>query len=146
MAMKKLILLLLVPAVLMGCSIEDDDSPNAALNVFVPIVSANLPDSLISGQDYSIELTYLRPTRCHVFEKIDFRVEQHEYFIGVINSFPPNDTACEEEADLTAEIDFSFTPEQNDFYIFNFWQGQNAKGQPEFLTIEVPLVNSGSAD
>ncbi len=136
--MKKFLLLFMAFAALSGCS-QDDDSADSFLRIFVPVISAEFPKTFTAGQEYTIKVRYSPPTRCHEFDGMDYEIDENEIYIGVANSFSPNDPSCNEEEGLTAETSFSFTPETNDFYIFNFWRGQDEEGEPLFLTIKVPV-------
>ena len=142
--MKKIILLLLVSVVLLCCSPKDEEGKKAVVNILVPIVSVNLPNSFTEGETYNIKIVYSPPTRCHDFAGLEKDSEENEYYFAVMNSYSPNDASCEEEEGLTGETSFSFTPETNDFYIFNFWQGQNDQGESRFLTMEIPVEPDSS--
>ncbi|WP_424492859.1 hypothetical protein [Salinimicrobium sp. GXAS 041] len=136
--MKKITLLFLFFLTLLSCSPDDGDQ-NAMVNVLVPVTNVNLPEYFAEGVTYTIEITYSPPSSCHQFAGIESESEGHEYFFGVMNSYPPNDASCEEENGLTRQTSFSFTPEPNDFYIFNFWRGQDAAGNSRFLRLKIPV-------
>ena len=136
--MKKTILLLVLFLTLLSCS-TDDGGQNAMVNVLVPVTNVNLPETFAAGETYDVEITYSPPTHCHQFAGIESESEGNEFFLGVMNSYPPNDSSCEEKNGLISQTSFSFTPEPNDFYIFNFWRGQDAAGNARFLRLTIPV-------
>lgn len=146
--MKKLVLLFAVTFGLMSCSL-DDDGPNRLFEL-AEITGVDLPESFETGETYDIGITYLLPSACHTYYAIDGNRTQDEdnpeIFIGVITSYDANLTECSEnDEDLSEEKtlrDLKITGEVGTVYTFNFWIGEDEDGEEEYLTIEVPVVDS----
>lgn len=139
--MKKLLLVFFALLLFSGCSAEDD-SDNIMQNL-APVLSVDLPDSFDFGESYSIEIIYKRPTNCHTFSGLDVARNANVIVIGVVTSFRTSNTNCVDSGNLEASATINFVAERDDFYIFKFWQGKNAAGRDEFLTVEVPVTQPG---
>ena len=139
--MKSLVFLLFSLASLAGCS-SDEDSGSLTQNL-APVLSVTLPDSFVQAQTYEIEIIYKRPTNCHSFSGFDISKNENEIFIGVVNSYRTSNMNCSNTGNLQDSVLLNFVAERDDFYIFNFWQGKNALGEDEFLSIEVPVSQPG---
>ena len=108
-----------------------------------PVLSVSIPDSLVQNQTYEIEIFFKLTTNCHRFLGFDISKNENEIFIGVVNSYRTNYINCSNTGNLQDSILLNFVAERDDFYIFNFWQGKNALGEDEFLSIEVPVSQPG---
>lgn len=139
--MKKLLLVFFSVLLFSGCSAEDD-SDNIMQNL-APVLSVDLPDSFDFGKSYTIEIIYKRPTNCHTFSGLDVARNANVIVIGVVTSFRTSNTNCVDSGNLQASATINFVAERDDFYIFKFWQGKNAAGRDEFLTVEVPVTQPG---
>ncbi|QED38512.1 hypothetical protein FK178_12650 [Antarcticibacterium arcticum] len=139
--MKKLLLVFFSVLLFSGCSAEDD-SDNIMQNL-APVLSVDLPDSFEFGQSYNIEIIYKRPTNCHTFSGLDVARNANVIVIGVVTSYSTGNTNCVDSGNLEASATINFVAERDDFYIFKFWQGKNAAGRDEFLTVEVPVTQPG---
>ncbi|HSP83560.1 MAG TPA: hypothetical protein VLN72_07495 [Gillisia sp.] len=139
--MKKLLLVFFSLLLFSGCSAEDD-SDNIMQNL-APVISVDLPNSFEFGKSYTIEIIYKRPTNCHTFSGLDVARNANAIVIGVVTSFRTSNTNCVDSGNLEASATINFVAERDDFYIFKFWQGKNAAGRDEFLTVEVPVTQPG---
>ncbi len=108
-----------------------------------PTLSVDLPDSFEFNQSYNIEIIYKRPTNCHTFSGLDVARNANVIVIGVVTSYSTGNTNCLGSGNLEASATINFVAERDDFYIFKFWQGKNAAGRDEFLTVEVPVTQPG---
>ena len=136
--MKKLVLLLFSFVYLTSCTGEEDIG--SLMQNLAPVLSVTLPDSFVQAESYEIEIIYKRPTNCHNFSGFDISKNEHKIFIGVVNSYHSNNTNCSNTGNLQDSVILNFVAERDDFYIFNFWQGKNALGEDEFLSIEIPVT------
>jgi hypothetical protein len=92
----------------------------------------------------TLEIIYKRPTSCHTFYRSGHvPSEENEITIGVVTSFRTSNPNCVETGNLQDNAIINFVAERDDFYIFKFWQGRNAAGTDQFLTIEVPVTQPG---
>lgn len=143
--MKKILFLLFATvSCFTGCSIDDDDRVNV-IYPLVPIETATVPDTLIAGTEYTVELTYQLPTECHTFNDIIAEEEDNLIYIGVRSMFEAENPNCEETNSEMAETSFQFIP-TNKFnsYIFKFWQAENEAGEAIYLTKEIPVKTEGN--
>lgn len=136
-------LLFAMALVLGSCSLNDDD-----VNFhYTPlkIVSANLPDSFDYGQIYTIDVQILRPDDCTLTDAFDVR----RSFTDSTNIRTVSAIGILLEKDNCAPLDqevqdsFQFEVRYTKPYIFRFYSGNDADGNPEFFEVEVP-VNGGS--
>ncbi|WP_238857757.1 hypothetical protein [Poritiphilus flavus] len=137
MRKKMLILLLVLAAPLVSCSL-DDDGVNFNF-VALQIVSAELPESFVQNQTYEISVTYVRPNGCTFFEGFDISESDTTVRNVVAVGSELQDTACTQEAE-EVEATFNFIVLHSEDYIFRFWTGEDADGEPEFIEIEVPVL------
>ncbi|WP_162984894.1 hypothetical protein [Mesonia aquimarina] len=134
---KKSLILISFLFLLAGCSLDDESQVDFTLEL-VPVMDADLPDTLYFGNEYRFQITYNRPTTCHYFEGYDYTKTKNERIIGVVNSVI-NEPPCDSLTDDLRIENLNFVVERDDFYIFKFWQGEDDEGAPIYLTKEVPV-------
>ncbi len=120
-----------------SCSLNDD---SVNFN-FVPlqIVRADFPESFTLNETYNINVTYIIPNNCVVFEGFD---------VSYINTTSRNIVAIGSELEgeacnliaVEAEDSFEFTCLYSDTYYFRLWTGESENGEQQYLEIEVPVV------
>lgn len=108
-----------------------------------PITAVDLPESFELLQSYEISVNYRRPSNCHIYSGMDISKEGNVIEIGVVTSFRTSNTNCSTTGNLAAATTLNFVAEQEDFYIFKFWQGANSNGESRFLIVEVPVTRPG---
>lgn len=120
-----------------SCDLNDDD-----VNFhFVPlqIVSADVPDSFVVNETYTITVTYIIPDGCTYFEGFDFaKPELTTREVVVIGSQRTDQEACTAMAQ-ERESTFDFIVVHDEAYLFKFWQGKDENGEQQYLEIEVPM-------
>ncbi|MFD0990600.1 hypothetical protein ACFQ1R_10870 [Mariniflexile jejuense] len=136
--MKKLIALSLALIFAMSCSI-DDDNTNYSFEV-LPVESVDIPTEFTLGETYPITVTYLKPSSCHVFKEFYYSKNLNERTVAPI-TIVYDDKNCQTLDNVTEDATFNFMVTSNGSYIFKFWQGEDANGEDQYLTIEVPVVN-----
>ncbi len=124
-----------------GCSIDEDPSSNVTFEL-VPIISTNLPDKFIAGETYDLLFTYSLPTSCHKYKATSVEEIDGAIVIGVISYIDSNGVCAQVET--TGETGIRIVAEEEDFYIFKFWQGRDEQGEDQFLTIEIPVESNSS--
>ncbi len=137
--MKRVILLCLAFAFFASCSVDDDNSADFSFEI-LPVESVDIPTEFTLGETYPITISYFRPTTCYAFNDLYYLKELNERTVAPIN-YVFNRNNCETLNDELVEQTFNFIVTSNGSYIFKFWQGEDADGESQFLTIEVPVVN-----
>lgn len=141
--MKKLVPTLALFFIFLSCTI--DDGPNTTFTYdLVRVDSVSMPDTLFFKHLYTFDVIYERPTSCHAFAGFDYMRDGNERTVGVIcavYTYPDKGgEGCEILVDETAVAKMDFSVERDDYYIFKFWQGEDEKGNPLFLTDTIPVV------
>lgn len=135
--MKNLLVLCLTLLICTSCSI-DDDGTNYSFEI-LPVESVDIPDEFMMGEVYPVTVSYYKPSTCHAFKEFYYLKENNERTVAPITYvFDQND--CETLEDDLVEATFNFKVTSNGSYIFKFWQGEDADGETQYLTIEVPVV------
>ncbi len=120
-----------------GCS-NGDDGPESTFEPLV-ITSAELPESFRLGELYQIPITYQLPDGCTEFHTLSMGTpSQNERDVLAIGRRVDADGCTLQVREGTETLIFQVLFDQT--YIFRFWQGENADGEPQFLEIEVPVV------
>ena len=118
--MKKIFLLSVLMLTLGSCSIENDIVNN--VTVTLPIDSVTIPEEFKFGQVYPIDVTYFRPSSCHLFNTFYIDKNENETTVVLVNTVY-EDTNCE-TFDLNSnetEASFNFQVNNNDTQVFKFW-------------------------
>ncbi len=130
------VFLLLLATMLQSC-LSDDDGVSfhyAAL----PILSAELPDEFELYGVYDISVVMLRPDDCTLIDRFTIDkpalTTRDVFAIGTV--LEKNDCqATNQEVSQSFRFEVRY---END-YLFRFYTGDDANGDPQFLEIEVPV-------
>ncbi|TXE19043.1 hypothetical protein ES692_04080 [Psychroserpens burtonensis] len=136
--MKKIFLLSFLMFSLLSCS-TDNDIINSSF-VPLPIDSVNIPEVFQFGQVYPIEVTYFRPSGCHIFNTFFVENNDNETTIILINTIY-EDSNCEifEVNSNVTEATFNYQVNDIGTHVFKFWQGKDDNGSDIYLIVEVPI-------
>lgn len=137
--MKQLFLICVFVLSMVSCSLEDD-SPNDFHFEILPIESVDIPEEFNFGQTYEIQVSYLRPSGCYVFNDFYYTSELNQRTVAVINTVYPNQP-CEIFENELVEVSFNFKVTSNGTYVFRFWQGEDENGNDMYFIVEVPVVD-----
>ncbi|MFP2997880.1 hypothetical protein ABN763_18345 [Spongiivirga sp. MCCC 1A20706] len=144
--MKKTLLLFMLLLTAVSCSLDDDDA-NFHYE-FVPVVAAEFPENFVLGSTYTIPVEFARPTECHFFSNFSFtRPDNTTRRIGVVNSvFTDRDCSdiSGDESIQTNSFDFMVIYEGT--YTFQFWTGEDADGNNQYLEIQVPVLTEAPSN
>ena len=134
--MKKVFLLIGVLGLITSCSLNDDEGQQFRFEA-VPVQNATLPDTLIYGEQYQIPVSYVPPANCYYFDGFNYQRQDSTRYVAVINRVFENescDTNTQEvEQILNFEVLYTYK------YVFKFYQGDDANGDPIYLTKIVPV-------
>ncbi len=129
-------LLLMFVGLLMSCSV-DNDNP-VVHTEFMPITSVELPEYFVQGQTYQINMSYIKPSSCYVFNNIIFDIEGHERTVAILNTVYEDSNCIPEEESTTVSFDLTVSGDQ--VYLFKFFQGTE-DGVDQYHLVEVPVVD-----
>lgn len=137
--MKRIFLLSILMCGLFSCS-TDNDTINT-FTVTLPIESVIIPEQFEFGQVYPIDVTYLRPTNCHLFNTFFVENNGDETTVILVNTVYEN-ANCESltEDNNETQVSFNFQVNEMNTQIFKFWQGKDDNGSDLYLVVEVPVV------
>ena len=85
------------------------------------VLTADVPDTLVTGETYSIPLTFKRPTTCHSFNEFNIEDDPDEVFVSAVIKFEDN-FECEDTNVPTGQVDFEYTVEKETDFRFRFFQ------------------------
>ncbi|MEJ2112466.1 MAG: hypothetical protein P8X62_01735 [Flavobacteriaceae bacterium] len=137
--MKKFIFLCLILVFTAACSVGDDNGDTSFYYQFLPIETADVPDTMVLNETYQINVTYYRPSTCHSFNDFYFQKNGNERTVAVINRAIESDT-CEDLTDDLVEVSFNFVCLYSGSYVFKFWQGLDDNDNDLYYEVEVPVV------
>jgi hypothetical protein len=123
---KTLLGLFISSMVLMSCEINDDDEFFQTSQVS-PILSANVPDTMVVGESYSLGITYQKDSNCHTFSNFNGTSQGDSIvFVRAITLFTqaPN---CSQDASEEL-IEFEFTNTFQSDFTFKFLQDIDSEG------------------
>lgn len=137
--MKKHLVLFALLFSFFSCSV-DDNSPGNFYFEILPVESVVMPEQFQAGQSHEIEITYLRPSGCHIFNDFYYKAQGNERTVAVINTVY-TDFDCESFEDEYVQVSFNFRPINSGIYIFKFWEGEDEQGNDQYYIVEVPVEN-----
>ena len=135
--MKKIALLIISFLVLNACS-PIDDSPRVHLEV-LPVDSYTLPPTFTMGETYQIKMKYKRPSNCHYYEGFLYQKDLNKRTIAIETSVAENNN-CVGLTDTLVEVSFNFYVTSNGSYVFRFYKGDDANGNPIYEEVEIHVV------
>jgi hypothetical protein len=130
----KAFLLLLV---LNACDIGDDEVNYHF--VTLEIVDVSMPESFNLNETYEIGVTVLVPNGCTQFEGFDVISEDTTVRTVVAIGTERDDVACTQVVS-EVETSFDFVCLYPETYLFRFWTGEDDRGAPRYLEVEVPVT------
>lgn len=136
--MKRLFFMVVVVATAFAInSCNKDDGATIEFHA-LQIVDADVPEAFTLNGRYQITVTYVRPNACTYFEGFDVAPKDTTVREVVAIGSIAIDQQCAQEA-VELQQSFFFEVLYDQPYLFRFWQGQDADGEPVFLDIEVPV-------
>ncbi|MCM4162012.1 MULTISPECIES: hypothetical protein [unclassified Arenibacter] len=142
--MKRVFFLLLVASFTLFTSCDIDDDVNYHFEA-LQVKSVEMPEAFDYGEIYNIKVTYFRPNNCTFFEGFDVVKEdlttRKVVTIGTV--IDDEDDCSGTGEDLVATFNFEVLYDEP--YIFRYWTGEDANGEPTYLEITVPVNEDTSA-
>ena len=136
--MKRILFLCIVSIALLGCSADDD--PIFFFEFLPANQITNIPDNFVVNQADTLFVSYNRPTSCHGFD--GFQVERDETTrnITIITKVIENRGPCNTLENDERSAPLIFRPEEAGEVILNFFSGEDAEGNPMFITLQIPII------
>jgi hypothetical protein len=142
--MKRVFFLLLVASFTLLTSCDIDDDVNYHFEA-LQVKSVEMPEAFDYGEIYKIKVTYFRPNNCTFFEGFDVVKEdlttRKVVTIGTVIEDQEDCSGTGE--DLVATFNFEVLYDEP--YLFRYWTGEDANGEPSYLEITVPVNENSSA-
>lgn len=137
--MKRIFLLNFILFSLFSCSTDNDLV--AFYGEPLPIESVIVPQTFQFGEVFQIEVSYFRPTGCHVFNNFIVNSEnENESTVILLNTVYSNPDCETFEANSNlVQATFNYQVNTNNTHVFKFWQGKNDNGSDLYLIVEVPV-------
>ena len=136
--------MLLVASFTLFTSCDIDDDVNYHFEA-LQVKSVEMPEAFDYGEIYKIKVTYFRPNNCTFFEGFDVVKEdlttRKVVTIGTVIEDEEECTGTGE--DLVATFNFEVLYDEP--YLFRYWTGEDANGEPTYLEITVPVNEDSSA-
>ncbi len=131
--MKRLMFLFLLAFAVNSCSTDDGETSQ---EVLLPIQSVIMPDSYLLNNIATIQVSYKRPTDCHIFNGFQIDTNDRDSRIGIkaLKFDQPN---CMSDDESLYEFPLNWTPTEVGTYTFRFWTGNDSAGVPQYITHEV---------
>ncbi|MFM1878841.1 MAG: hypothetical protein RLZZ241_1707 [Bacteroidota bacterium] len=135
----KLISLSSLLVILLGCDVSDDSATYDL--IALPISEVNLPDTFKLNERYIFNISFVRPDDCTGFRGFETVAEETEthtvrHIMAIGAQF--HDGLCP-EAPETLQTSIQFICQYSSPYLFRFYTGEDAYGNPQYLEIEVPV-------
>jgi len=135
---KKIVLLFGIVSAILGCSV--DDSPNFFFDFVAVNNVAEIPEAFVVNQPDTLEVSFFKPTNCHAFDGFNIVTNGNEREITVVTKFIEQDNSCTAIENATSNAALVFNARNAGEVILNFFNGNDADGNPIFLTFNVPIV------
>lgn len=136
--MKKIIIILVAFCAIVSCS--TDDAPNFYFDLVAVDSVLDVPESFTVNQSDTLQVAYLRPSNCHGFNGFNVVKNENEREITVITRVVDNDNGCSDLENDLRIAPLVFNPSEEGEVILNFFNGNDADGNPIFLTFNVPIL------
>lgn len=150
--MKKLLLLAVCALTLISCEIESDD-PQWQTQL-AEVTAIDVPEFFEVGKSYTLEVTYLLPTACHLAQGVNATREaatgsgRRKIYVAGAAAHELGAPDCNNQTeDLEETGSFRIHIDENMPYTFFLWTGVDQHGISEFTEVEVPVQErAGTAE
>lgn len=137
--MKKLLLLLFAPVLLLSCSIENDQE-NSFYEI-LPVERFEVPESFEFGRIYSIDVFYRKPNDCHLNASLYFERNDSTRVIAIQSLVLDRETCAPFPEVVDTKGTFQFEVLSRRSYVFRFFKGKDEEGENIFEEVVIPVIN-----
>jgi hypothetical protein len=122
---------------MIGCDVNDDGFFQSSQ--VSRILSANVPDTMVIGETYSLGLTYQKDSNCHTFSNFDV-VSQGDslVFVRAITLFTQVPGCRQDALGELKELEFNNILESN--FTFKFLNDVDNEGESVYIEREVVVI------
>ncbi|AFU68276.1 hypothetical protein P700755_001343 [Psychroflexus torquis ATCC 700755] len=132
-----LIVLIFSTVVLMGCDVEGNSFFQSTQ--VSPVLSVNVPDTMVIGESYSLEVTYQKDSDCHIFSNFEVQPQGDSLvFVRAITLFTQASNCSQDALAELKGLEFDNTFETN--FIFKFLKDVDNEGDPVYIDKEVIVI------
>lgn len=122
---------------MIGCDVNDDGFFQSSQ--VSPILNANVPDTMIIGESYSLEVTYQKDSDCHTFSNFDVLPQGDSLvFVRAVTLFTQASNCSQDALGELKELEFDNTFETN--FTFKFLNDVDNEGEPVYIDKEVVVI------
>lgn len=122
---------------LIGC--VGDDNNFFQTSLVSPILNANVPDTMVVGETYTLEITYQKESNCHAFSNFEAVNEGDSlYYVRAITIFTQSSNCNQDAEGVLREVDFTNNFESN--FTFKFLQERDSTGSFNYLDKNVVVI------
>jgi hypothetical protein len=134
---RTLIVLFFSTVVLIGCDVNDDGFFQSTQ--VSPILSANVQDTMVVGESYSLEVTYQKDSDCHIFSNFDVLPQGDSLvFVRAVTLFTQASNCSQDALAELKVLEFDNTFETN--FTFKFLNDVDNEGEPVYIDKEVVVI------
>lgn len=128
----------LTSIVLVSCDVSDDGG-NFQSNQVSAILEANVPDTMMVGETYPLEITYQKDSDCHTFFRFE-AVNQGDslYFVRAMTTFTQAADCSQDPEGVLIEEEFTNNFESD--FKFKFLTDIDSIGEPVYIDREVVVI------
>lgn len=128
--------LLAIITTLASCDVSDDGRYETT--VLAPIVSANISETMQTGETYNIEVTYSKESNCHTFLRFDYQEDEDTFYVSAVARYVQESNCSTEATEEVEEIEFENDYEQD--FVIKFVSGVNENNNAEYVEYEVEVT------
>lgn len=126
-------------ALVFSMSCSDDDSSGYHYEL-LPVSDAVVPEEFQYGEIYTLAVKYIVPDNCYFNSDILYEYDGTARNIAVLSLVLEYDDC--DPLDVEDELAIRVHALQTSPYVFRFWQGEDANGEPVYLIKEVPVIQN----
>lgn len=121
-----------------SCSVDDDENLFQTSQVS-PILDANVPDTMVMGETYTLGITYQKDSDCHRFSNFDaVNQEDSLYYVRAITIFTQAANCNQDSSGDQKEVDFTNNFESD--FTFKFLNARDSLGDFTYLDKDVIVI------
>jgi len=135
---KFLIFSFLISISLVSCDVENDNFFQTSQ--VSRILSATVPDTMVTGETYTLDIRYEKDSNCHTFSNFE-TVNQGDslYFVRAITIFTQSENCNQQATSELREVEFTNEFESN--FTFKFLQDRDSIGELIYIDREVVVID-----